>query len=86
MPNKNYVKGRKKEYKICNEYKKKGFTIVQRTAGSHSPIDIFAINSKTREIKFIQSKPDNFSEREADKLKKELDYLFGNWYGEFILI
>jgi len=59
MPNKNYVKGRKKEYKICSRLKEEGFDIVQRTAGSHSPVDIIAINKKLRVIKLIQSKPDS---------------------------
>ena len=40
-----YKKGRRKEYKI-----------VQRTAGSHSPVDIIAINKLTKTIKLIQSK------------------------------
>jgi len=44
MPNKNYVNGRNKEYKVCKQLKEIGFDIAQRSAGSHSPIDIFAIN------------------------------------------
>ena len=44
MPNKNYIKGRRKEYKICKKLIEKGFDIAQRTAGSHSPIDIIVIN------------------------------------------
>ena len=68
MPNKNYLKGRRKEYKICDEYKKKGFDIVQRTAGSHSPFDVIAIDIKARVIKLIQSKPDNYK---TDKIVEE---------------
>jgi Holliday junction resolvase len=86
MPNKNYVKGRKKEYKICEGLKDKGWNIAQRTAGSHSPIDIFAINKKTKTILFIQSKPDNYPEREANKIKRDLEYLQGIWKVEFKLI
>jgi len=55
MPS-NYQKGRRKEYKICDDLKKAGFDIVVRTAGSHSPIDIIAINKNLKVIKFIQSK------------------------------
>ena len=68
MPNKNYIKGRRKEYKICDELKKKGFDIVQRTAGSHSPFDVIAIRILTREIKLIQSKPNNYK---GDKIMNE---------------
>ena len=56
MDKKIYKKGTRKEYKICDDLKKEGFDIVQRTAGSHSPIDIIAINIKLRIIKLIQSK------------------------------
>lgn len=75
MPNKNYVNGRHKEYKIVNELKRQGYEIAQRTAGSHSPIDIFAVNRQLNKIKFIQSKPNNFSERKHNEIMKELDWL-----------
>ena len=39
MTNKNYVKGRKFEYKIRDRYKALGY-LVFRTAGSHSPADL----------------------------------------------
>jgi len=51
-----YKKGRRKEYMICDDLKKEGFDIVQRTARSNSPIDIIAINKTTKVIKLIQSK------------------------------
>ncbi len=61
-----YNKGRRKEYKIVADLKKEGYDIVQRTAGSHSPIDIIAINRLTKTIKFIQSKR---------TLKETMDYI-----------
>jgi len=51
------------------EYKKKGFDIAQRSAGSHSPIDVFAINIHEGIIVFIQSKPKSMS----DNKKRELE-------------
>ena len=69
MPNKNYIKGRRKEYKLCNEYKKRGYDIVQRTAGSHSPMDIIAIHKGLKIIKLIQSKPDGYKEKKYDQYK-----------------
>ena len=79
MPNKNYVKGRNKEYKLVHELISKGYDIAQRTAGSHSPIDIIAIHKELRLITLIQSKPDNMSENEINKLKEKYEYLNGKW-------
>ena len=61
-----YKKGRRKEYKIIEDLKKEGYNITQRTAGSHSPIDIIAINKLTRTIKLIQSKR---------TMKETMDYI-----------
>jgi Holliday junction resolvase len=85
MTNKNYIKGRNKEYRLINELRKRGFDIVQRTAGSHSPIDIIAIHKYKEEILFIQSKPDNFSEKEESKLNNKYNYLNGLYKCSFII-
>jgi len=71
MPNANYIKGRRKEYAIVKEYRSLGFDIVQRTAGSHSPIDVIAIHKKNKEIVFIQSKPNSMSIKQQDKIREE---------------
>lgn len=86
MPNANYVKGRRKEYKICKQLREQGFDIVQRSAGSHSPVDVFAINKKLRVIKFIQSKPDDFPKSKADELEYELGWLNNMFRCEFELV
>lgn len=86
MGNSNYIKGRKKEYKIVKAFKDKGFDIVQRSAGSHSPIDIFCICKRTKEIVFIQSKPDDWPESKIRTIKKELDYLNGVWKISFLVL
>ena len=49
-------KGTRKEEMIVSELKKEGYDIAQRSAGSNSPIDIFAISIKNKTIKLIQSK------------------------------
>ena len=51
-----YKKGARKEYKIIDDLRTEGYDIAQRTAGSHSCIDIIAINIKDKVIKLIQSK------------------------------
>jgi Holliday junction resolvase len=76
MTNKNYRKGRRKEYAIVKDLKEQGF-LAFRSAGSHSPIDICAINSKTREIFLIQSKAGVFRESEKMRLYAENDHLNG---------
>lgn len=79
MPNKQYIKGRNKEYKIIKSLKKDGCDIVQRTAGSHSPIDIIAINKQTKVISFIQSKPDALPISMIRKLYADNSWLNGLW-------
>ncbi len=86
MPNKNYVKGRNKEYKICDNLRKEGYAIVQRTAGSHSPIDVIAINKLTKIIKLVQSKPDNLSEKKKKELEIESNWLNNPFRVEFEII
>ena len=76
MPNKNYVKGRKKEYLICKRLRDTGWDIVQRSAGSHSPIDIFAIDKESRLIKLIQAKPEGFNSK---KIEENFKWLSGKY-------
>lgn len=86
MPNKNYVKGRNKEYRICAQLKAEGYEIAQRSAGSHSPIDVFAIRKSDKKIKFIQSKPENYGKTASERIINDLEYLRGSWTVEFELI
>lgn len=53
MNNKQYTQGRQIEYKIVNYYKNKGYYAC-RTAGSHGPFDVIAMNDK--EVVLIQAK------------------------------
>lgn len=74
MTNSNYRKGVRKEYKVCKSLRERaGYDIVQRSAGSHSPIDIWAINIAKRQILLIQCKPDGYSDSKYDKYKKILN-------------
>ena len=76
MPNKNYQKGRRKEYSVCDKLKAEGWDIAQRSSGSHSPIDVFAINKETKEIKFIQVKAgEGISNNESVEIYKEMEWL-----------
>ena len=73
MPNKAYIKGRQKEYKIKKEYEKQGMICI-RSAGSHSFADLVCILPTEKKIYFIQSKP-NFSKKNLERLYKENEWL-----------
>jgi len=59
MPNKSYIRGRAFEYEILNLLKKHlpadKYTII-RTAGSHSPVDVFIVKHINRQAFGIQCK------------------------------
>lgn len=86
MANKSYNKGRRKEYKIVHEYEDLGCRISQRTAGSHSPIDVLAVDEENNKIFFIQSKPDNFSRKKEKELKEKNKGLNGTFEAEFLVV
>lgn len=86
MVNKNYAKGRAKEYQVCEKLRKEGWEIVQRTAGSHSPIDVIAINKLTRVIKFIQCKPKSLSKKKKKEIEIKLNWLNNIFRVEFEVV
>ena len=55
MVNKNYIAGRRFEYKVKKYYENKGYTVL-RTSGSHGFADLVAIKNDARIIIFIQCK------------------------------
>lgn len=55
MPNRKYEKGARHERELVNKYREAG-GISARSAGSHSPIDVWAI--KDGELHLIQVKGD----------------------------
>ena len=74
-----YTRGRAKEYRICDKLRREGYEIVQRSAGSHSPIDVFAI-SKDGQILLIQAKPENYNSK---KIEEKLQWLNKNFEVRF---
>lgn len=85
MPNKNYIKGRRKEYKIVNQCKEKGF-IAFRSAGSHSPVDVVAINPGTKQIRLIQAKPDSMNDHQKQKIRDSNKDLNGYFEVKFSVL
>jgi len=67
MPCPNYIKGRRKEYKVVHREKDKG-CLSFRSAGSHSPVDVVSVDTTNHIIKLIQCKPDDMSTYQINKL------------------
>ena len=78
MPNKRYVKGRRKEYKVMNEARDKG-CVALRSAGSHSPIDVVVVDTEHRVIRLIQCKPYTMVGSQKDKLYRLYGALTGKY-------
>lgn len=79
MPNRKYKKGYEKERRIVLYLKNNGFELAFRSAGSHSPVDVFGLNTGSRVIKLIQSKSDKMSESAKNKLLEELKRFEGQY-------
>lgn len=78
MANK-YRKGADYERKIVNELREYGW-IAARSAGSHSPIDVWAINEKEKKILLIQAKKGKpIPKAERTKIQTLLKSLKGNY-------
>ena len=80
-----YRKGRRKEYAVIDKLRD-DFDILQRSKGSHSPIDILAINKEKKIIKLIQVKQYSFSEKQKENLLEENKGLNGNFKVEFVVM
>lgn len=82
MPNKNYIKGVRKERKYVNLARDKGY-ISFRSAGSHSPIDVIIIDKERKIIELIQCKPDSMSENKKNEIVSAHTELNGTFQVSF---
>lgn len=82
----NYTKGRAKEYSVRRALLKEGWDIVIRSAGSHSPVDLVAIDKKERNIRLIQCKSGGFNQAMARKLERDNAALNGLFNVSFEVI
>ena len=87
MPRSTYRKGARYEYYVKQKLEEKGYLVV-RTAGSHGPFDLIAIDTQKREILLVQVKKSKYipnKEKEAlaalagDYRVKPLLYMLGEW-------
>ncbi len=85
MPNKNYEKGRNKEYRVATHFRDRGYAIAQRTAGSHSPFDIIAIDPINKIIKLIQVKSSEMPTRQKSEDLKANSELNGDYSVEYLI-
>ena len=70
MVNKNYIAGRRFEYKVKHLLERKGYTVL-RTSGSHGFADLVAVkNDYNARIIFIQCKNRKATKEEIEKLNK----------------
>lgn len=58
MPNKNYLRGRRLEYEVVEDFinAHPSGSWAQRMAGSHSPFDVVGVDYTNRTINFVQCK------------------------------
>ena len=85
MPNLQYQKGRRREYKWVEKLRKLGYDYVGRTAGSHGLFDVYGIDVSTRTIRLIQVKSGETAEREKTKARPGIEALTGTYYVEGVV-
>ena len=85
MTNLNYRRGRRKEYRIVKQLREEGYDIVQRSAGSHSPIDVWAIDIVNKIILLVQVKPDSISKTKEKRLKEDNKQLDGEYLVRYVV-
>lgn len=70
MPNKNYLAGRRFEYKVKKDWEAEGWKVL-RTAGSHGEFDLVAYRQGRTTPVFIQCK--------RVESEKDLDRMLAGW-------
>ena len=85
MPNRNYVRGREKEYLLKDRLEQDGYTVF-RTSGSHGIADLIALKprkdgeaDKWPEVRLIQIKSSIHFREEVVK-HKLIDHLVIEWF------
>lgn len=84
MPNLNYNNGAAKERRIVNKARQQG-CLAFRSAGSHSPVDVFILDPVSKTIELVQCKPRSMQKKdlsptaEAQRLIDELKKFDGTY-------
>jgi len=82
MTNRNYNRGRAKEYRVAEQYRKNGCLVI-RAAKSHGFADLVAVHPKTRHIFFVQCKPRKYSKKAKARLEKQFEWLNDEFICQF---
>ena len=89
MTNKNYLKGRRFEWKVQKQYEKLGFEVI-RSAGSKGFADLVCIDPKKKHIVFVQCKAKRMGSVAKDSLRAKMykkmgieGFLHGNSFSVF---
>lgn len=82
----NYHNGRKREYQVIKDLEAQGFTCA-RSAGSHTEVDVWAINEKTKVVYLIQVKPGNMLNKDGSlgKQAREISDKLKRFEGEYMV-
>lgn len=79
--NRNYVNGSAREYRIMKKLRDEGWEVVERSAGSHGAIDVFAMKTATNtslgQMLLIQCKGGKSAKRERKKAEREMPLMSG---------
>lgn len=78
MPETNYQRGARKERAIVNRHRELG-RLAFRSAGSHSPVDVFVLDPVSKTIFLIQSKPKTMSDNAKQKIYNKLQQYTGTF-------
>jgi len=81
--NKNYIKGRNKEYRIKKKLEQEGYYVI-RSAGSHSFFDLIAIHKEKKEILLIQVKTK--IDKKIEELYENLEKAFNGVYNVKVVL
>ena len=85
MPNKNYLSGVRKERKVVNSARETGL-IAARSAGSHSPVDVWIIDIPNKSIHLVQCKPKSMSHSARTKIEESMKECNGTFQVDFKVI
>lgn len=75
----NYQRGADKERRVVNKARAEGH-LAFRSAGSHSPIDVFILDKIMHQITLVQCKPKSMSENAKLKILEELKQFEGTYF------
>ena len=85
MTNLNYRRGRRKEYRIVKQLRAEGYDIVQRSAGSHSPVDVWAIDKENKRVLLVQVKPNTITKTKEEQLTTDNKELNGMYRVQYVV-